>query len=130
MEILSSLIKTYYKNNPYNSNGFLLYDGNNVLLWNITEASYLGYYKSDENIKYYELNGMYKCKDNKDNCVYMSQIGDDYYDDGIDYVAVIAVKREDGNFVIDHIDDETLRVQIQNDPEIKNDFEYVNERVN
>lgn len=126
---LSSMIKEYYKNNPYNSNGELLYSENEVLLSNITEVSYLGYYKSNESIKYYELKGIYKCKNNKDNCVYMSQI-DDIHDYGIDYKAVIAIKRVGESFALDHIDSETLRSQIENDPEMKNNFEYVNTTVN
>lgn len=57
------LLKDYYYEKE-------LVKEDNLVSWNITGSEYKGYYGNENNIKYYQLQGSYSCKDKTPTCVY------------------------------------------------------------
>ncbi len=68
-EELIKLTKDYFNNN-------YLTTPDNLLLWNISNVTYIGYYPNNIDQKIIKLSGEYQCQDNSSDCLYLEQIGE------------------------------------------------------
>lgn len=117
---LISLLKQYYK-----SLGKDYYDENNTIRWEISNIQYLGYYNSDKDAKYYVAKGVFTCKNDIDDCIYVEQ----EIEDTNNFVSAFVVKYSNSKYSISQLVQPTFEIQVKNDPNTKKDFILVDEKI-
>ncbi len=81
------------------SGGFLKPE--EVVLFDVQKVVYEGYYKDQENVKYYTVSGVYQCKNKDSSCMYQSQIGDVDDEGNYDFQNFMKVEERDGIYIVD-----------------------------